>query len=108
MIDIRSTSTRPVVGDPYTSECTGSVPASLRGTVTASWIGPDNRTLTTKMSPENATASYLFDPFTDADIGKYTCRVTVTSPVISDPIGAIRNVLFQPLPATGMYTYLHT
>ena len=77
---------RPVVGQPFPAECTGTVPASLQGTVTAAWIGPDGTTLATNSSLQEATVSLPLTSFELSDSGVYVCQITITSPFLGLPL----------------------
>ena len=73
----------PIVGEPYNLSCLYDV---LEGFVehepTVLWMYPNQTNFT--------TSSIEFDVLHASDSGEYTCRVTLTSPVLDMPQGAMQ------------------
>jgi len=81
-----------MVGQPFPAECAASVPASLQGTVTVTWIGPNGMTLATNSSLQEATISLPLTSLAQSDSGVYVCQITVTSQFLGLPLTTSTNL----------------
>ena len=81
-IDFTST-LPPVEGQPYQSDCSGTVPDSLSGSVNTSWIDSNGDLVASQQGLGSATAALSFNLLQLSDAGTYTCVVTVSSPLVS-------------------------
>ncbi len=68
----------PVVGEAFSSKCTGTAPPDLQGsTVFASWVDESNSILFTNSSTDEVCLALVIDPFTPASVGVYRCMVRI-------------------------------
>ena len=82
----------PVVGQPYQIDCSGTVPDSLSGNVTASWIDETGAVIASQQGIGSATAALSFNMLQLSDAGTYTCIVTVTSNLLNRPLRTSRSL----------------
>ena len=99
-VEVTDTDVPPVIGEPYTPECSGSVPPDLEGSVTVSWITPSGVVVASSTSNDSASVPLPFEPFEVGDVGQYTCRVRVTSQFLDGRVGAFMTVQLEPMDTT--------
>ena len=90
----------PVVGRDYEAKCTGAVPTSLQGTVTATWIAPNGTVLVSNSSQDMVCLPLPFQPFESENLGTYQCQIVVSSPFVTGQIGNSETFTIQQVVGT--------
>ncbi len=76
-VDIMTPSEPPMIGEAYSSKCTGTAPPNVQGVVTVTWVDEDGSVIVGNSSMEMACATLTFDPFLLENAQVYRCQVSI-------------------------------
>ena len=73
------------MGSQFSASCSAAVPDSLQAMVEAAILSPNGTEIAVASGMDTATATVRFPALQPSDFGEYICRITITSPFLSQP-----------------------